>query len=672
MAFAAMLAAAGLSRPANPTATASSEIKIDLSWQDTSSNETGFEVRRSSTGPDGTFAVLASTAANITRYGDAGLNASTRYCYKVRSYRIGNGKTTYSELSVPACATTFPPATPAAPSNVHAVPASDSQIHVDWQDNSSNETGFEIHRSVDGPAGAFVLLASTGAGVIARSDSALNPSTEYCYKVRAFNTIGGKTSSSDFSASACATTLAPLPPAAPSGTRVYTVSSSSIAVYWLDNSTSETGFEIHRSADGPAGTFVLAVSPGANATEAMSFGLNASTQYCYKVRAVRTGGGTAAYSEFSNTACATTSPPPAPPGLHVKTVTTGVDLDADGYQATVWADWGWAWVYFGTVALPVNGTITVPGLNPGSDYVVEFSGAASNCDLNSRNPQTVYLGMLWDPGVVVEFDLTCAPPTQLAFATMTDGNAEIYVIKSNGTAGARLTLDPASDSAPAWSPDGTKIAFQSDRSGAAEIWVMDADGSNPVQLTATGGSFRPSWAPDANRIAFSSTRDGNSEIYTINLDGTGLVNLTNDPSDDAEPAWSPDGTKIAFRKGYQIHLMSSDGSGVALLSADPYVADAQPAWSPDGGSLLVSRFFCADLCPTTIWLMSPVDGSAWALTAENPDCETHTDPTWSPDGRNIAFTATDFCSGITTVNFVSGYLTSGVPITEGFKPSWRP
>ena len=163
MAIAAMLAAAGLDRPANPTATASSEIRIDLSWQDTSSNETGFEVRRSSTGPNGTFAVLGSTAAKTTGYSDTGLNASTQYCYKVRSYRSSNAKTTYSELSVAACATTFTPATPAAPSRVRAVSVSDSQIDVDWQDNSSNETGFEIHRSVDGPAGAFVPLASTGA-----------------------------------------------------------------------------------------------------------------------------------------------------------------------------------------------------------------------------------------------------------------------------------------------------------------------------------------------------------------------------------------------------------------------------------------------------------------------------------------------------------------------------
>jgi Tol biopolymer transport system component len=54
----------------------------------------------------------------------------------------------------------------------------------------------------------------------------------------------------------------------------------------------------------------------------------------------------------------------------------------------------------------------------------------------------------------------------------------------DGSGPTRLTTNPADDSDPAWSPDGTKIALQSDRDGNGEIYVMQADGTGQTRLTA--------------------------------------------------------------------------------------------------------------------------------------------------------------------------------------------
>lgn len=73
--------------PTNLMAQAVSKTQIRLNWSDMSSDETGFQVFRS-TSLNGTYTLLATTAANVTTYTDAaGLSARTEYFYKVRGVR---------------------------------------------------------------------------------------------------------------------------------------------------------------------------------------------------------------------------------------------------------------------------------------------------------------------------------------------------------------------------------------------------------------------------------------------------------------------------------------------------------------------------------------------------------------------------------------------------------
>jgi Tol biopolymer transport system component len=563
-------------------------------------------------------------------------------------------------------------AQPNAPSNTNAVAVSDSQVNVSWQDNSPNDTGFEIHRSTNGPSGTFTLRATTAAGVTSGADAGLNPSTQYCYKVRAFKKADGHTTYSNFSNTACATTLPPPAPNPPSNTQVVAVSDTQNYVSWQDNSPNETGFEVYRSTNGPNGAFTLIGTTTARATSRVDTGLNSSTQYCYEVRAFITMNNVTTYSGFSNTACATTLPAP---GLHVTAATTGVALDADGYSLDVWQGSGASRIHVTSASLPANGTVTITGLASG-DYQLELSSVAVNCDLSSPNSQTVTLGSPTGPGSAVQFDINCSPVTQLAFVSTADGNSEIYVINSNGTGSTRLTTHPASDIDPTWSPDGTKIAFQSDRDGSAEIYIMNSDGTNPVRLTAAaGGNFRPAWSPDGTRIAFTSKRDGNGEIYVTNADGTGLVNLTNHTADDGDPAWSPDATKIAFqsnRDGYPaIYVINQDGSGVTKLT-NPEYGDGEPAWSPDAAMLAFSRAKSDPLGIIHVIFTVNADASgATQLTTVSGSGERHSHPSWYPDGRKIAFVATS-CSNTcsSAIKTIRANGTDLVELTSGFSPAW--
>jgi hypothetical protein len=168
--------------PAALTAQAISYEQINLTWSDQSNDETGFKVERNT---GGGWAEIATAGSNATGYSDTGLTPSTAYNYRVRAFNLG-GSSSYSNTT--SATTQSPPPPPAAPSNLTANVLSDTAIDLIWTDNAATEDGFRVDRSLDGLQ--WDNMTSLAANTTSFSDTGLNGSTTYSYRVRAFTGWG--------------------------------------------------------------------------------------------------------------------------------------------------------------------------------------------------------------------------------------------------------------------------------------------------------------------------------------------------------------------------------------------------------------------------------------------------------------------------------------------------
>jgi titin len=268
--------------PSGPSATARSWDRIDISWTKVQ-NASGYQVFQSTTGASGSYALIASTGATVTAYSNAGLTASTEYCYKIRSIKTAGRNITYSDFSAAACATTSPPPV-ASPSETDAVPQG-YKIQIRWKDNSTNEDGFHIQRAPT-PNGAWeqaldAVANATSADVYASLEQ------QACFRVVAYSTAGP----SSPSVPDC-TAL----PAAPSQLSANAPDPQSITLSWTDNSGVEDGFRVYRMEEGGAWADIATLP--ANVASYRDAGVKADVPYTYHVQALKDGG----YSNFSNDA----------------------------------------------------------------------------------------------------------------------------------------------------------------------------------------------------------------------------------------------------------------------------------------------------------------------------------------------------------------------------------
>ena len=205
------------------------------------------------------------------------------------------------------------------------------------------------------------------------------------------------------------------------------------------------------------------------------------------------------------------------------------------------------------------------------------------------------------------------------------------------------------------SPDGTQLAI-SDNSQETKspegkpaheslVYVLPISGGTPRRITQNAPSYWHGWSPDGKTLAFAGQRNGDFDIYTIPVTGGDETRLTTSKGLDDGPEYSPDGQYIYFnseRTGHmQIWRMRPDGTQQEQVFSDD-LNNWFPHISPDG-KWMVFLTYEADVKGhpenknVMLRLMSLENKKITVLAELFGGQGTINVPSWSPDGKQVAF-----------------------------------
>jgi Tol biopolymer transport system component len=154
----------------------------------------------------------------------------------------------------------------------------------------------------------------------------------------------------------------------------------------------------------------------------------------------------------------------------------------------------------------------------------------------------------------------------IARAVTESGVQDIWMIDIARNVATRMTLDPADDTNPSWSSDGTRLVFQSTRKGAlADLYIMRADqpGTEELLLGSEASNTPESCAPDGRSLLFTvSSLRTRRDLWLLPLEGDRKpVPFLASPFNEHNARFSPDGRWVAY---------TSDVSGTSEVYVRPF------------------------------------------------------------------------------------------------------
>jgi dipeptidyl aminopeptidase/acylaminoacyl peptidase len=285
-------------------------------------------------------------------------------------------------------------------------------------------------------------------------------------------------------------------------------------------------------------------------------------------------------------------------------------------------------------------------------------------------------------------------------------DTDIWMTNWLGTQTIRLTYSPDAESSPRWSPDGRFLAFISARQDpkGGQVWILDRRGGEAQQLTKVkGGVSGFSWSPDATRLALILDEETDSvarkdtaqhktpkpivvDRYNFKRDVAGILGtsrshlavldfatkkidtLTRGLDDDDLPSWSPDGQRIAFVRQQLPEPTRPRDEDVFVVEARPGATPRQltdfegpdggrPSWSPDGKWIAFLRGDEPKFSAYHLNKLAVVasDGSAPARVVTTKFDRPISSPRFSADGKSVlAIVADDRSQPLVRIRVADG------------------